>query len=450
MTIRQLCLVIDDEPDIRKLMNSTLATMDVECQTAENITQAKSYLEVQTYDLCLTDMKLPDGNGLDLVSMIQQDYPQTPVIVITAFGNMESAVRAYRAGAFDFISKPFELERLRELIQNALRLSKQREDVLSNLIGNSKVMQAMRKTIEKIARSEAPIYIRGESGVGKEVVARTIHKLGVRADKPFIPVNCGAIPAELMESEFFGYRRGGFTGANTNKSGLFQAADNGTLLLDEVGDLPISMQVKLLRVIQERQFRPIGAIKEVRMDVRILSATHHNLAQLVKENRFRQDLFYRINVIELYVPSLRERIEDIPLLVEAILNRLSVNTSQIPFKLTDAAMAALISYPFPGNVRELENILERAVTLCRSHLIDINELQLSNHCQTEQSQECNQGWVRDLASSKLGDDGCFVDEKQEILSALKQARGNKAKAAKMLGIGLGALRHRLRKFEIDD
>lgn len=429
----EYCLVIDDEPDILQLMKSTLTRMGIQCQTAENIAQATYHLEQRKFNLCLTDMKLPDGDGLDLVSMIQQDYPQTPVIVITAHGNMESAVRAYRAGAFDFISKPFQLERLRELIQTALQLSKQRENVLFNLAGNSDVMHLLRETVEKLARSEAPIYIHGESGVGKEVVARTIHKLGVRADKPFVPINCGAIPADLMESEFFGHKKGAFTGAHANKTGLFQAADGGTLLLDEVGDLPLSMQVKLLRVIQERQFRPIGALKEVRVDVRILSATHHNLAQLVEEDRFRQDFFYRINVIELYVPSLRERPEDIPLLVTAILNRLSVNTPQTPFKLTDAAMAALMHYPFPGNVRELENILERAITLCENHLIDMNDLQLPNH-----------------SRSLFGGENSLVDERQELLSALKRARWNKAKAAKILGIGLGALRHRLRKFDIND
>jgi two-component system response regulator PilR (NtrC family) len=449
---RPVCLVVDDEPDILELMVTTLTPMDIECETAENVTQALECLRSRSFNLCLTDMRLPDGNGLDLVDIVQREYPNTPIAVITAHGSMESAVKAFKAGAFDFIAKPLKLNGLRNLVSTALRLSQQLPKTSSDLVGESKVMQDLRTKIEKLARSQAPIYIKGESGAGKEVVARTIHKLGVRADKPFIPVNCGAIPIDLMEGEFFGHKKGSFTGAHADKVGLFQEAHGGTLFLDEVGDLPLPMQVKLLRAIQERQIRPIGASKEVPVDVRILSATHHDLAELVKQNKFRQDLFYRINVIELHVPPLREHPEDIPILVDTILSRLSTYSrySQTNPCLTEEAMDVLKQYRFPGNVRELENILERATALCENNLIKIEDLQLPKFVPTIASSKS----TLTIEPTVIGQTNAPLEpllndvEKERILSALERAKGNKTQAAKLLGISFGALRYRLQKLDI--
>ncbi|MGD9391093.1 MAG: sigma-54 dependent transcriptional regulator, partial [Thioalkalispiraceae bacterium] len=321
-------LIVDDEPDIRELLDITLARMDIECKCAADLSESYELLKSGTFDLCLTDMRLPDGNGIELVNHIQQSYPELPVAMITAHGNMESAIEALKAGAFDFISKPVDLAILRNLISAALKLdtkTPERDDSgeVTELLGKSAAIEATRKKISKLARSQAPIYISGESGTGKELAARLIHDNGPRRDKPFVPVNCGAIPSELMESEFFGHKKGSFTGAVTNKQGLFQAADGGTLFLDEVADLPLSMQVKLLRAIQEKSIRPIGEQEEIPINVRILSATHKDLARLVEQGEFRQDLFYRINVIELHIPPLRERPEDIPILIEHFLNQIA-------------------------------------------------------------------------------------------------------------------------------
>lgn len=448
---KRLCLVVDDEPDILEVMVITLNRMNIDCQTAINVAQAKELLPEYPFDLCLTDMQLPDGDGIQLVGYAQQRYPALPVAVITAHGSIEMAVKALKAGAFDFITKPIKLEELRNLVNNTLRLSEQREDTMSTLIGESPIMQELRTKIEKLARSQAPVYIRGESGVGKEVVARLIHKMGVHADKAFIPVNCGAIPTELMESEFFGHKKGSFTGANTDKPGLFQAANGGTLFLDEVADLPLLMQVKLLRAIQEKQIRPVGAQKEISVDVRILSATHRDLAELVKKNKFRQDLFYRLNVIELTVPPLRERIEDIPLLVDKILSRFNSNESITKEKLTlsDSAMNLLKRYSFPGNVRELENILERTIALCENNRIEMRDLQLPNSSIEKPSPlpsiEESDSSSLDQLSEVLED---LEDIKKEtILNALEQTNGNKTRAAKLLGISFGALRYRLQKIK---
>jgi two-component system response regulator PilR (NtrC family) len=404
-------------------------------------------------------MRLPDGNGLDLVETISQNHSQMPVAVITAFGSIETAVQALKVGAFDFISKPLKITQLRNIVTSALQLSKQQQTVvakketipnqqiladdelLSNLIGHSEAMQTLRAKVKKLARSQAPIYIKGESGTGKEVVARMLHALGARANKSFVPVNCGAIPTELMESEFFGHRKGSFSGAYNDKEGLFQTADGGTLFLDEVADLPLSMQVKLLRAIQAKQIRPVGAQKEIPVDVRILSATHRDLSLLVKKNQFRHDLFYRINVIEFYIPPLRERPEDIPALADHILikrfipNRaINKNSSIEQPHISERAMNALNDYLFPGNVRELENILERAMTLCENNIIKPEDLQLPANVEIP-----NSGTLDPLLEDV---------EKETIRNALEQTQGNRKEAAKLLGIGIGALRYRLHKFHV--
>jgi len=441
---RSSALVVDDEPDIRELLELTLSRMEINTHSAKDVAQAKSLLKKHHFDLCLTDMKLPDGDGIELVEYMQQKYPEIPAAVITAHGNMESAVSALKAGAFDFVSKPVDLHMLRSLVTTALKLSnKKAPDTKSTLtlLGESPAMQATRATIAKLARSQAPVYISGESGTGKELVARLIHDQGPRTDKSFVPVNCGAIPEDLMESEFFGHKKGSFTGAIMDKAGLFQAANGGTLFLDEVADLPLHMQVKLLRAIQEKAVRPIGAQREVPIDVRILSATHKDLMALVKEGCFRQDLYYRINVIELHVPSLRERPEDIPLLAAHILIRLAkLNGTKTP-ALTDNALKILLQYPFPGNVRELENILERAMTLCDDHYIHADNLQLSH----APAKTTSAPLPADVPLEPL----LGNVEKETIIKALEQTRHNKTAAAKLLGISFGALRYRLKKLGLE-
>ena len=441
---QSLALVVDDEPDIRELLELTLSRMEIKSHSAEDVEQAKSLLKKHHFDLCLTDLKLPDGNGIELVEYIQQRYQDTPVAVITAHGNMESAITALKAGAFDFVSKPVDLQMLRNLVTTALKLSRKETPAAKSaltLLGDSPAMQATRATIARLARSQAPVYISGESGTGKELVARLIHEQGPRADKPFIPVNCGAIPEDLMESEFFGHKKGSFTGAVMDKKGLFQAANGGTLFLDEVADLPVHMQVKLLRAIQEKAVRAIGEQKETPIDVRILSATHKDLMALVKEGRFRQDLYYRINVIELHVPSLRERPEDIPLLAAHILIRLArLNGTRTP-ALTDNALKTLLQYPFPGNVRELENILERAMTLCDDHYIHADNLQLSQQPSPPRPITTPAAPGTEVPLEPL----LGNIEKEAIIKALEQARHNKTAAARLLGISFGALRYRLKK-----
>ena len=371
MSPSRSALIVDDERDIRELLVLTLGRMGLRVDTAANLGEARELLGTGHYDLCFTDMRLPDGNGIELVGEIARNHPQTPVAMITAFGSMDLAVEALKAGAFDFVSKPVDINVLRGLVRHALELNNAERpapqppppEQASRLLGDSPAMETLRAPIAKVARSQAPVYILGESGVGKELVARTIHEQGARAAGPFVPVNCGAIPAELMESEFFGHRKGSFTGAHADKPGLFQAASGGTLFLDEVAELPLAMQVKLLRAIQEKSVRAVGAAGEVPVDVRILSATHKDLAELVAEGRFRHDLYYRINVIELRVPPLRERTADLPQLAASILARLAASQDRHPPTLGESALAALARYPFPGNVRELENVLERALAL---------------------------------------------------------------------------------------
>ncbi|MEK7322524.1 MAG: sigma-54 dependent transcriptional regulator [Pseudomonadota bacterium] len=443
-TQQPIALVVDDEPDIRELIEITLGRMNIASAAAEDLAGARALLAGQAFDLCLTDMRLPDGNGIELVEHIQKNYPDTLVAVITAHGNMESAVSALKAGAFDFVSKPVDLQVLRNLVNTALKLSQtQAKPIRSsslNLLGDSAAMKKIQTTIAKLARSQAPVYISGESGVGKELVARLIHDKGPRADKPFIPVNCGAIPGELVESEFFGHKKGSFTGAVADKDGLFQAANGGTLFLDEVADLPLHMQVKLLRVIQEKSVRPIGAQKEMPTDVRILSATHKDLAALVETGQFRQDLFYRINVIELHVPPLRERGEDIPLLAEHILQRIAAQSGEDTPLLSEEAIDDLLHYPFPGNVRELENILERAITLCEGNTIQAADLCLPIT-----------GTALPPASDGPVQLEPFLDSiaRDTIVKALEQTRYNKTAAAKLLGISFRALRYRLKKLGLD-
>jgi len=430
-----LALVIDDEPDICELLTLTLGRMDIRTESAANVSGAKKLLGEHQFDLCLTDMRLPDGDGLELVEWMQRHATGVPVAVITAHGNVETAVQALKLGAFDFISKPLDLGNLRKIVENALRVSGALQAENSKLLGESARMEELREMIDKVSRSQAPVHISGESGTGKELVARLIHESGPRADGPFIAVNCGAIPAELMESEFFGHRKGSFTGAINDKAGLLQCAENGTLFLDEIADLPLAMQVKLLRVIQEKKVRPVGASQEESVDVRVLSATHRNLGQMVADDEFREDLFYRINVIELHVPALRERGDDVLLLADFILARLNASAS-----LDESARTALLGYAFPGNVRELENMLERAVTLCTSGTISAADLPQRPTSDTDTSTPSLEG--------KLGDQVEDI-QRQAIVEALEKTRYNKTAAAKLLGLSFRQLRYRIKKLGIE-
>ena len=433
---KPLALVIDDEPDICELLALTLGRMNIATVVAENVSGAKAELSKQRFDLCLTDMRLPDGDGLELVEWMQSHSAGVPVAVITAHGNVETAVQALKLGAFDFITKPLDLQNLRNIVESALKLDDKSVDEASRLLGDSATMEELRQLIDKVARSQAPVHISGESGTGKELVARQIHAKSSRKDGPFVPINCGAIPSELVESEFFGHRKGSFTGAVHDKVGLVQAANTGTLFLDEIADLPLSMQVKLLRVIQEQTIRPVGSAKEESVNVRILSATHQNLAEMVKRGDFREDLFYRINVIELQVPALRERGDDILLLAGNILQRLGSSAAA----LDDGARAALRNYGFPGNVRELENMLERAVTLCASGSISSADLALRSGSSNTQA-----------AITTATDLGVQIDDvqRQAIVDALEKTRYNKTAAAKLLGLTFRQLRYRIKKLNIE-
>ncbi|MSR13132.1 MAG: sigma-54-dependent Fis family transcriptional regulator [Gammaproteobacteria bacterium] len=445
--MKHQALIVDDEPAIRELVAITLRRMGIDCMAAASVSEAKGALREQAFDLCLTDMRLPDGNGLGLIAHIQQRYPRLPVAMITAHGNMESAIQALKAGAFDFVNKPVDINDLRNLVAQALKAGELKLDAVAppnspELIGRSGAIQQLHETIAKVARSQAPVYISGESGSGKELVARLIHVQGPRTNQPFIPVNCGAIPHELIESELFGHLKGSFTGAVANKVGLFQAANGGTLFLDEVADLPLLMQVKLLRAIQEKRVRKVGAPQEETVDCRILSATHKDLAELVDAGTFRQDLYYRINVIELKVPPLRARGDDILLLAEHVVTRLAAQANGVAFTLSDAARTALLTYRFPGNVRELENILERAVTLCDGTCIEPSDLRLPVLSDAERQRDPN---------DDTGELQLYLDnvERKRILDALEKTRWNKTQAAKQLGISFRALRYRLEKLGIE-
>lgn len=436
-------LIVDDEADIRELLEITLGRMGVDTYAVGRVDEAREALARRGYDLCITDMRLPDGSGIDIVRHIGQAFPCTPVAVITAYGSAETAVESLKAGAFDFVSKPVDLGVLRKLVDSALQLRKpllERRNVSEvtdgRLLGTHASVTALRALVTRLGRSQAPVHITGESGTGKELVARMIHAQSARAEGPFVPVNCGAIPAELMESEFFGHLKGSFTGAVKDKTGLFQAAEGGTLFLDEVADLPLHMQVKLLRALQERAVRPVGGDGEQPVNVRVISATHQRLEQCIAEGRFRQDLYYRLNVIEVRTPALREHVEDLPLLIDHILARLSRAGGEAePPTIDPAALERLRQYPFPGNVRELENILERALTLCDGRHITVADLQL-----------------RDSAKPPPGgglDNQVEAVERQAILEALERARYNKTRAAELLGMSFRSLRYRIKKLGIE-
>jgi two-component system response regulator PilR (NtrC family) len=437
-------LVVDDEADILELLELTLTRMGLDVVRASNVQQARQYLDENEFDLCLTDMRMPDGDGLEVVRHIADRGQDVPVAVITAHGNLENAVAVLKAGAFDYLSKPVALDQLRTLVTSALRLpapdatAKAGENTL---LGSSPALEQVRELIGRVARSQAPVHISGESGSGKELAARLIVEKSARRDQPFVAVNCGAIPENLMESEFFGYRKGAFTGADSDREGFFQAANQGTLLLDEVADLPISMQVKLLRAIQEKKVRRVGATQEDTVDVRILSATHHDLAKCVRQGTFRQDLYYRLNVISIQMPSLREMREDIPQIAAQILERLRGDTAA---RFSDQALQALARYGFPGNVREMENIIERSLALCQNGVITPADLQLMP---VQSAQPDGRPGV--AGKYPLTD---YLDsvEREAILEALHQTHFNRTAAAKMLGVTFRALRYRMERLSISD
>ena len=465
-------LVVDDEPDLRELLEMTLTRMGLEVDTAEDLAEARRLLSSNDYTFCLTDMRLPDGNGLSLIKEINRDRPELPVAMITAFGKVEDAVTALKYGAFDFVSKPVDLEVLRDLVRTAIKMrdddaeksggevevpgdigdESTREEgppagataaILERMIGDSEPIARVRQTITKLARSQAPVMISGDSGTGKELAARLIHDLGPRSEQPFVAVNCGASPAELMESEFFGHRKGSFTGAEADKEGLFQAANHGTLFLDEVVDLPLNMQVKLLRVIQEKSVRPIGGREETKIDVRILSASHKPLKLAVDAGQFRSDLYYRLNVIELNMPNLEQRTSDVPLLVEHFLETIADQWGEAPRRLSSEALELLKQHKYSGNVRELFNILQRAVTLSEADEIGPDDLQLENNPVSSRGDIPADPGERNL------DDYMENVEKRILENALREAKHNKTEAARRLGITFRSLRYKLDKYGID-
>ncbi|QDX82550.1 sigma-54-dependent Fis family transcriptional regulator [Denitratisoma sp. DHT3] len=438
-------LIVDDEADIRELLDLTMARMGLDAHCVGTLAEARRFLDKERYQLCLTDMRLPDGEGLELVRHIGEQAPELPVAVITAHGSAENAVSALKAGAFDYLTKPVSLDQLRALVKSALELpaspDQRAQAVPVGLIGQSPAMREVRDLIERVARSQAPVHITGESGSGKELAARLIHRRGARQHGPFVPVNCGAIPENLMESEFFGYRKGAFTGAEADRDGFFHVADGGTLFLDEVADLPLPMQVKLLRAIQEKKVRKVGSTAEEAVDVRIISATHQNLRHLVEQGKFRQDLLFRLNVLELRMPALRECREDIPLLAEQVLDRLARQNPGKPPCLTAGALRALTDYPFPGNVRELENVLERALALRQGDSIDVSDLNLVPVSESQQ--------VPPLGQLPLQDHLDRV-ERQVILDALQKTRFNRTAAARLLGVTFRSLRYRMERLGLND
>ena len=457
-------LIVDDEPDIRELLEITLGRMSLATNSAKDLASARHLLSTEHFNLCLTDMRLPDGDGIELVEYIQKEYRQMPVAVITAHGTTETAIKALKSGAFDFVSKPVDLQKLRDLVNSALRLPQEEPHeehtepaaplIGPSITGQSNKVVELREQIAKLARSQAPIYISGESGSGKELAARAIHQHSSRSNAPFIAVNCGAIPRDLVESELFGHIKGSFTGADSDKQGLFRAAHGGTLFLDEIADLPMHTQVKLLRVIQEKAIRPVGSQQEEPVDVRILSATHKNLAKEVELGNLRQDLYFRLNVIELAVPSLRQRKDDIPELSLSILQKIAKENSTAITELSDDALQALINYQFPGNVRELENILQRAATLCENNLIQVSNLEFISAPNAIDKIETAPSDKEAEQGVELGKD--FSLEKhlesieiEAIEKALEETRWNKTAAAKKLGMSFRSLRYRLKKLGLD-
>ncbi len=446
--VSRTVLIVDDEEDILELLELTLLKMGLDVERASSVKEAIKKVKEGSFDLCLTDMRLPDGDGLEVLKYISENDQDLPVAVITAHGNTENAVAALKAGAFDYLAKPVSLEQLRTLVKSALSLPQPGATPKSGggegLLGDSAAMQAVRDLIDKLARSEAPVQISGESGSGKELAARLIHRKSARGEKPFVPVNCGAIPENLMESEFFGYKKGAFTGADSDRVGFFQAANGGTLFLDEVADLPLPMQVKLLRAIQEKKVRKVGSTQEEPVDVRIISATHKKLGEQVDAGRFRHDLYYRLNVIELRMPAVRERREDIPLFVDAILEKLAVAVGAKKPEVSPEAMEALTRYDFPGNVRELENVLERALALSSNDTITLEDLQLTPPAVSDEIPAAT------AANGKypLQD---YLDrvEKDAILEALEKTRFNRTAAAKLLGITFRSMRYRMERLGIN-
>lgn len=445
MSQKPSCLIVDDEADIRELLVMTLERMDIDTFSASCVDEAKQMLSQHEFALCLTDMQMPDGNGLDLLNFINEHHNGLPVAVITAHGSADNAVSALKAGAFDYLSKPISLKQLRPLVESALKLSSKIQHTPPNTLqicGNSEQINYVRMMIEKLARSQAPVYISGESGSGKELAAKLIHQNSSRAEAPFIAVNCGAIPENLMESEFFGYKKGAFTGANQDKAGMFQAANGGTLFLDEVADLPLTMQVKLLRAIQEKKVRMVGSTTEEAVDVRIISATHKNLSEMMDQGLFRKDLYYRLNVIQLKMPALRERPSDIPLMANMLLEKLC-HHQNTPLPSIDAnAMAYISTLPFPGNVRELENMLERALAMCDGKIITLEDLSTENMPESTLSAPIFE--VTQTEELNLTD---YLEdvEKRAIIQALQKTNNNKTAAAKLLGVTFRTLRYRLAK-----
>lgn len=453
MSNKPSCLIVDDETDIRELLVMTLERMDIETFSACCVEEAKALLAERTYGLCITDMQMPDGTGLDLLNHINQSHPGLPVAIITAHGSTENAVSALKAGAFDYLSKPISLKQLRPLVESALKLTQKSEKTQPNtleMIGESEQIRYVRMMIEKLARSQAPVYISGESGSGKELAANLIHRNSPRGDHPFIAVNCGAIPENLMESEFFGYKKGAFTGASQDKEGMFQAANGGTLFLDEVADLPLHMQVKLLRAIQEKKVRMVGSTSEEAVDVRIISATHKNLADMMDSGQFRKDLYYRLNVIQLKMPSLRDRPSDIPLIAKMLLGKLCANQKLPMPNIDDEALAYISRLPFPGNVRELENMLERALALCNGEVITISDLVHEDEALVSENDAASRLMNGDFDSEAEAEALTLTDylesvEKRAIIQALNKTHNNKTAAAKLLGVTFRTLRYRLAK-----
>ncbi|MGQ0528231.1 MAG: sigma-54-dependent transcriptional regulator [Panacagrimonas sp.] len=456
-TPARLALIVDDEADICELLEITLSRMGVRSCAAASLAEARAWLQDKTFDFCLTDMRLPDGNGIDLVRLVQAQYSRLPIAVITAHGNAQAAVESLKAGAFDFVSKPVDLGALRKLVETALQMGEvpasAEQEPDGGLLGAHESIVRLRQLVERLGRSQAPVHIYGESGTGKELVARLIHARSPRASGPFTPVNCGAIPSELMESEFFGHLKGAFTGAIRDKSGLFQIAEGGTLFLDEIADLPLHMQVKLLRAVQERSIRPVGAEQEVPVNVRLISATHKDLTELVASGAFRQDLYYRVNVIEVRTPPLRARAADIPMLAEQMLIRLARTSGleRAP-ELSFEALQDLLRYDFPGNVRELENILERAITLCDGHSISAADLQLRAVPPLSGALPEIDPVARRLPApvATVGlDDRVEEMERQAIRDALEKTRYNKTKAAALLGLTFRQLRYKVKKLNLE-
>lgn len=431
-------LLVDDEPDILELLEMALLKMGLSVDKAVNLHTALDKLTAHRYDLCLTDMRMPDGNGLELVQYINQRNLDVPVAVITAHGNLENAVTALKAGAFDYLAKPLSLEQLRNLVKSALSLPQSGPSGDKLLLGHSPAMQKVRDLIERVARSQAPVHISGESGSGKELAARLIVQSGANCNQPMVAVNCGAIPENLMESEFFGYKKGAFTGADKDKEGFFQAAEGGTLFLDEVADLPLAMQVKLLRVIQEKRVRRVGTTTEEPVDVRIISATHNDLAERVKQGQFRQDLYYRLNVIPIRMPALRELRDDIPEIARKTLERLRGGFSA---QFSEEALRVLQTYDFPGNVRELENIIERALALCSEGLISVQDLHLTPDASSLSE-------VGEVTNKYPLPDYLDLVEKRALLAALQQTNFNRTAAAKLLGLTFRTMRYRMERLGI--